>query len=223
MRIRLLARAGGAAVALAVVTGCGVPTGGAPSTIAPSDVPYGLASPSASASPTAPPEAVADTSRVHWIAADDTVVPRVREVGGTARRERLANLLAQLAAGPSSAERDEQLSSALPPEVELSVTGLDDGTATIDVDALGQTPGGASSRRSVAQIVLTATSVPGVQAVLLELAGEPIEAPLPSGELTSSPLTARDYTSFTTPSPTAPSPTTPAVPEPAEPPPAPPS
>jgi spore germination protein GerM len=199
---RALARAGGVAVVLAVVTGCGVPTGGAPSTIAPSDVPYGLASPSPSASPTAPPEAVADTSRVYWISAEDALVPRVREVVGTTRRERLAYLLGQLAASPSPDELDEQLSTALPPEVELTVTGLADGTATIDVDALGQAPGGTSSRRSVAQIVLTATSVPGVQAVLLELAGERIEAPLPSGELTASPLTAQDYTSFTTPSPT---------------------
>ncbi len=200
--------AGWAAVVLAVVltvvlSGCGVPTGGAPSSIAPADVPYGLASPSPTATPSAPPEAVADTSRVHWISAADTLVPRVREVSGTTRRERLAYLLAQLAAGPSASERDEQLSTALPPEVTLSVTGLQDGTATIDVDALGQAPAGGSTRRSVAQIVLTATSVPGVQAVLLELAGEPVEAPLPSGELTAGRLTARDYASFTTTAPTA--------------------
>jgi spore germination protein GerM len=209
-------------VLLAVLlTGCGVPTGGTPSSIAPSDVPYGLASPSPTAGPSAPPEAVADTSRVHWISAEDTLVPRVREVEGTTRRERLASLLAQLAAGPSRSERDEQLSTALPPEVTLSVTGLTEGTVTIDVDALGQAPAGSSTRRAVAQIVLTATSVPGVQSVLLELAGEPVEAPLPSGELTASPLTAQDYAPLTTPTPgAAPVPEVAPAPEPA---PAPPS
>jgi spore germination protein GerM len=199
------------ALALAVLTGCGVPTGGAPSTIAPEDVPYGLASPSPTASATAPPEANAEASRVHWLDATDTLVPRVREVSGTTRRDRLASLLDQLAAGPTKEERDQQLSTALPPELRLSVTGLESGTATIDLDALGQAPAGTAGRRAVAQIVLTATSVPGVQAVLLEVAGQPIEAPLPGGELTAQPLTARDYTVFATPS-AAPVPADPRTP-----------
>lgn len=210
-------RAGWAAVALVLaLTGCGVPTGGTPRTIPAEDVPYGLASPSPTPSPTAPPEAKADTSRVHWLAAGDMLVPRVREVSGSTRRERLAYLLEQLAAGPSRTERGDQLSTALPPEVRLTVTGFQDGTATIDLETLAQAPSGVAGRRAVAQIVLTATSVPGVQAVLLELAGEPIEAPLPAGELTAAPLTAQDYAAFTTPA--APS----AVPVPEEPP-APPS
>ena len=197
-------RAGWAAVALAVVlAGCGVPTGGEPSAIAPSDVPYGLAEPSPTTAPSAAPDPVADTSRVHWISAADMLVPRTREVTGSTRRERLASLLGQLAAGPSTEERDEQLDSALPPEVRLRVTALEDGTATIDVDALGQVPAVSATRRAVAQVVLTATSVPGVRAVLLELAGEPIEAPLPSGELTARPLTAQDYATFATPTPEA--------------------
>jgi hypothetical protein len=194
----------GALVALAilvVLVGCGVPTGGEPSTIAATDVPYGLAESSPAPTATSPPDAVADASRVHWVTAADTLVPRVREVSGTTRRARLADLLDQLAAGPTAAERDEQLSTALPPEVRLSVTGLDGGTATIDLDALAEAPAGGSGRRAVAQIVLTATSVPGVAAVLLELAGEPIEAPLPDGALTDRPLTAQDYAAATAPAP----------------------
>jgi spore germination protein GerM len=186
-----------AAAAVAMVAGCGVPTGGEPSTIAPSDVPYGLGAPSPAPPPTSSPEANVDASRVHWLTARDTLVPRVREVSGTSRRDRLASLLEQLAAGPTRDERDEQLSTALPPEVRLRVTGLDDGTATIDLDAVAEASAGVSGRRAVAQIVLTATSVPGVESVLLELAGEPIEAPLPAGELTDAPLTEQDYAAFT--------------------------
>ncbi|MDT0277322.1 GerMN domain-containing protein [Blastococcus goldschmidtiae] len=204
-------RAGWAAAAaglvVAVAAGCGVPTGGPPSTIAPTDVPYGLAAPSPTATPTAPPEAKVDTSRVHWLTTEGTLVPRVREVSGTSRRERLAYLLDQLAAGPTPSERDEQLSTSLPPEVRLSVSGLEGGTATIDLDSFAQAPAGVAGRRAVAQLVLTATSVPGVESVLLELAGEPIEAPLPAGELTAGPLTAEDYAAFRTPA---------AVPESAE-------
>ena len=182
---------------LAVLPGCGVPTGGEPSTIAATDVPYGLADSSPSPTPATPPEAKVDAPRVYWVTATDTLVPRSREVSGSTRRARLADLLEQLAAEPTADERDEQLSTALPPEVRLRVTRLDGGTATIGVDALAEAPAGLSGRRAVAQIVLTATSVPGVDAVLLELAGEPIEAPLPDGALTDRPLTAQDYAAAT--------------------------
>jgi spore germination protein GerM len=196
-------RALAALAAVLVAAGCGVPTGGQPTTISASDVPYGLAEPSAPSTSTAPPEVLADTSRVYLLAAGDVLLPRGRELAGSSRRERLADLLAQLAAGPTDAERDEQLSTALPPEVRLTVAALDDGTATIEMDAFAQAPSGVAGRRAVAQIVLTATSVPGVRSVLLHLAGEPIEAPLPSGELTGRPLTADDYLGFTTPAPAA--------------------
>jgi hypothetical protein len=63
----------------------------------------------------------------------------------------------------------------------------------VDLTAEAEPPSGWASRRAVAQIVLTATSVPGVRAVLLTLAGEPVEVPLPSGELTADPVTAADY------------------------------
>lgn len=200
-----------AAVALALAllaAGCGIPTGGEPSTIPASDVPYGLAEPSTPSATTAPPEVLPDTSRVYLLAAGDVLVPRGRELTGDTRRERLAELLSQLAAGPTATERDEQLSTALPPEVRLSVASLDDGVATVRMNDSAQAPSGVAGRRAVAQIVLTATSVPGVRAVLLELAGEQIEAPLPSGELTSEPLTADDFAGFGAPSavPAAPAP-----------------
>jgi len=59
-------------------------------------------------------------------------------------------------------------------------------------------PSGGASRRAVAQLVLTATSLQGVDAVRLTIGGDPVEAPLPTGELTSAPLTAADYAVFLT-------------------------
>lgn len=190
-RLAMSALAGG----LALMTACGVvPTRGAPTTIAASDVPYGLAAPTTtpSASPSADPRL--EPSRIFLVGGDDEMVARARQTDGSSRRELLEDLLVSLAEGPSGAERDEQLSTALPPAVRLILGDLSDGTATIDIDGLGEAPSGWASRRAVAQIVLTATSVPGVAAVRLTLDGEPVEAPLPSGELTSEPLTAADYT-----------------------------
>lgn len=202
-----------AAAALALVTaGCGVPTGGEPTTIAASDIPYGLTTPSA-APPATLAEPVADPSRVFLVAPDDSLVPRARPVSGSTRTERLGELLEHLAAGPTEGERGEQLSTALPPDVRLTVTDVTRGTATIDIGGAVDAPSGWATRRTVGQLVLTATSVPGIDAVRLTLSDDPVEAPLPDGELTTEPLTAEDYEVFLTPPPTA----SPAPPPPAEP------
>lgn len=191
------ARAVLAGVLLLVLAGCGVPTGGAPTTIAPSDVPYGLAVPSATATPTPTAPPVSERSRV-FLVGEDRLVPRGRELAGVGSQQRLGQLLTALADGPTAQERDERLSTALPPDVRLSVGDIAEGTATVDIAGPVDAQSGWSSRRAVAQIVLTATSVPGIDAVRLTLAGEPVEAPLPGGELTTRPLTAIDYAVFVT-------------------------
>jgi hypothetical protein len=199
-RLRLFA-----AVAFCLVgSACGVPTGGEPRTIAASDVPFGLAEPSPTASAEPSAEPVGDPSRLFLVAVDDALVGLARDLEGSTGQERLADLLAQLAAGPTNAERDQQLSTALPPDVRLTVGEVSEGTATIDIGVSAQAPSGVAGRRAVAQIVLTATSLPGIDAVRLTFAGDPVEAPLPSGELRSAPLTAADYADFLT-SPPAPS------------------
>jgi hypothetical protein len=64
---------------------------------------------------------------------------------------------------------------------------------------------------AVGQVVLTATSVPGVDGVLLDgVDGHPGEMPLPGGALTTRPLRRSDYVELLrprTPSPTPSSPT----------------
>jgi hypothetical protein len=180
----------------AALAGCGVPTGTAPQRIPASDVPYGLASaapPSAAPLSSAP---AADDPRVYLVTAQDLLVARGRDVTGPTAEGRLRKLLADLAFGPSQQDLAEQLSTALRPEVHLTVESIEDGVATISIAGAdgGQSTG--ESRRAVAQIVLTATSVPGIDAVLLSAGGEVVEAPLPSGELTSRPLTATDYTAL---------------------------
>lgn len=187
-RSRLLALA-----AAALLTGCGVPTGGAPDTIATSDIPYGLASPSpgSAAATSSPPRD--DRPRIYLVNAHDVLVPSGRDVSGATTRDRLDDLLGQLSDGPTAGERDDGLTTALPPRIALTVSVVDGGTATIDFSATSASPAGEQTRRAVGQLVLTATSLPGVTAVLLTHDGASLEAPLPSGELTTAPLTAADY------------------------------
>ena len=172
---------------------CGLPTGGAPETIAPSDVPYGLtsATPTRTREDTAPPRP--DAPRIYLVTADELLVPRGRAITPGTPAERLDRVVDELAAGPNRAELGDELSTALPPEVRLSVSAVDAGTATIDISASQDAPSELESRRAVGQIVLTATSVPSIDTILLTRDGLPVEAPLPSGELTSEPLTAQDY------------------------------
>jgi spore germination protein GerM len=135
---------------------------------------------------------------VFLVSGEGVLVGRPRDVEGATTRERLADLLAALEEGPSAAERTEQLSTLLTPEARLSVSELEQRTARIDLGLPAGAPSGDTGRRAVAQIVLTATSLPGVEAVRLTIAGNPVEAPLPTGELTSAPLTAADYAVFLT-------------------------
>ena len=185
------------------LSACGIPTGGAPERIAPSDIPYGLTSPSPTPTPApkAPPLPSSDEPHILLVTADDVLVPRGRDVGGDTLEDRLERLMGELAAGPSSVELEEQLSTALPPDVRLSVTEVDGGTATIDISGGEDSSAGLESRLAVGQIVLTATSLPGIGASLLTRGGEPVEAPLPSGELTSAPLEGEDYAALLTPPP----------------------
>jgi spore germination protein GerM len=198
--VRARNRTGGLAALLLVTASaaCGVPTGGAPDPIAASDVPYGLAEavPSTSAAPTTP--AQPDQPRVYLLAEDGALVPQGRSLADGALRDRLDELLDDLAAGPTADELTDRLSTALRPEISLTVEDLSGGTVTIDLGGTAEAPSGQESRRAVAQIVLTATSLPGVDAVLLNRTGQRVEPPLPSGELSARPLTADDYASLLT-------------------------
>lgn len=174
------------------LAGCGVPTGGAPATIPASQVPYGLAAPVSTTPAATSGPARGDRPRIYLVNSDGVLVPTGRTVSGSDPRGRLDDLLHQLAVGPSSGEREEQLTTSLPPGSRLSVSSIDDATATVDLTGT-EAPSGRQSRRAVGQIVLTATSLPEVHAVRLTHDGQPVEAPLPSGRLTSDPLTADDY------------------------------
>jgi len=180
------------------LAGCGVPTSGEPETIPASDVPYGLASPTPSDPTSTPTGTMFAETGIYLVTPEDTLVARGRDVPEGPLDERLDDLLAALATGPSEQELAEELSTALPPEVELTVAEVAEGTVTIDISGPVDAPSGWESRRAVAQIVLTATSVPDVVAVRLSRDGESVEAPLPDGELTSAPLAADDFRSFLT-------------------------
>jgi hypothetical protein len=178
---------------LLALAGCGVPTGGPPTAVPDSEVPYGLLSQSPP-----PPAAGSDAPGVgepgvYLLQGTDRVVARVRQLPDRPVEEQLQLLLDDLAAGPAGEEEAEGLTTALAPDVDLTLASLTGGTATVDAVGAADVPIGRETRVAVAQVVLTATSLPGVSSVRLLVDGAPVAAPLPSGRLTDEPLTAADY------------------------------
>ena len=104
-----------------------------------------------------------------------------------------AAVLRSLFAGPNEEEREEELDTAIPSDLELLSARTVGQILTVDVvDAFGElTPDGL--RFAVAQIVSTATGIDGIQAVQLQIDGEPRVWPLGNGQLTDRPLTVYDY------------------------------
>ena len=135
----------------------------------------------------------AGTNRIYLLAPPDVEAPqRLR----SAQRDvptAPASVLASLFAGPNADERDAQLDTAIPADVELLAARSVGQVLTIDLNDVFDdlTPDGL--RLAVAQIVSTATDIDGVRSVQLRIDGEPRVWPLGNGELTDRPLTRYDY------------------------------
>jgi hypothetical protein len=194
-RRRGRARSAAAAALLCVlsVACCGLPDATTPLELDPSDVPYRLLSPSAGPSATQPPSTRTTTPDVYLLDGDGRLVPVAAAPTESGLVPVLGGVLSRLAAGPREAERASGLASALGPDVRLTLVGVADGTATIDVDVGEQDPSASRLPLAVGQVVLSATSVEGVDRVQLVQGGSPIEVPLPDGALTLGPVTADDY------------------------------
>jgi spore germination protein GerM len=113
-------------------------------------------------------------------------------------------LLRRLREGPTDEQRRQGLGSAFGPDVGLSLVAVTDGAALVEVTPAEQVPPADRLPLAVGQVVLTLTSVEGVERVVLQQDGQPVPAPLPGGELTSAPLTPADYDDLLAPSVTRP-------------------
>jgi spore germination protein GerM len=182
-----------AAVAGLLLGGCGAPVQGSPVTI--TKVPYDLTRPADTATPTPDPGGM---SRPYvYLVRDQVLVPvRSRTRQPTDPGAAVAGVLAQLTEGPSEGQRQAGLSTALGPGTAIRLTALEGGLARVDLAAGDQVPAASRVPLAVAQVVLSVTSVPGVDSVLVTRDGDAVELPLPGGALTASPVTAGDYASL---------------------------
>jgi len=170
--------AGVVVVAGCALSGCGVPVDSAPTALSRSGVPFDLLAPSSPTSTTTslPPATVG--VQIFLVSSSGQLVAADRPVPYPAS---LSSAVAALIDGPTAAESAASLQSAVPAQTDLLSATISGGIATIDLGGtFGQLVGQAQID-AVAQIVFTATALPGVSDVVFELNGQPVAVPTASG------------------------------------------
>lgn len=105
----------------------------------------------------------------------------------------LLDVIEVLIAGATDPEDRSGLGTSIPAGTRLIDVRVDGSVATIDLSDDFAAVGGSQEILAVAQLVLTATRVDGVDAVTFELQGVRTDVPTASGALSVEPVTAADY------------------------------
>jgi len=164
---------------------CGVPADENARTLAVEEVPYGLLDEAPADAPTTTAQQVAKVNVVVYFLAGEHLQPAPRAVAGPATPSRAVNALL---GGPTEAEAVTGLRTAINPATEAAVTRPLPELVVVDLSSAFAAVPTQEQRFALAQIVFTATGVPGVTGVRFTLAGAPVEVPLPDGTLTSLPV-----------------------------------
>jgi len=189
-----LALAAGAALA-----GCGVPIDAQPTALAPNRIPFGLLAPTtASSTTTSTPSPVEVPVSVYFVGPTGHLVPVARDVPVSAPD--LTTVLEALVAGPSQAEAEAGLQSALSTQTTILGATVTGGVATVNMGGTFGQLVGPPQIEAVAQVVFTASAFPAVKGVTFQLGGQPVEVPVASG----AEVPVADVTQFASLAPVAP-------------------
>lgn len=188
----------GSLLLLLLLTGCGVPTTGAPRAISSAEIPISLPSPV-----TNPGDDSARRLALFFLDAGKLKV-NVRPVD---RRQSPAETLDKLLAGPNETESSAGATTRLTGVTLERVEAAPDGVATVTLSGQGVQQ---LTAEAVAQIVFTLvpeTATPtSVRAVRFRFAGKDLQVPDDAGAVTLNPVDRGDYRDLVaSPAPTAPS------------------
>jgi hypothetical protein len=168
---------------------CGVSAESQPKTIAPEDVPFDL-SRRASRTEERRPSSGPYSYDLYFVSGDRLqAVARAAKISPTPTRT-----LRALLRGPHPTESDQGLRSVLDPRLVVEHVGIENGVATITLEGTGASRIATDEQAvGIAQLVYTATGIPGVHRVRFEVAGTPSEIPRGDGSLSSRPLARSDF------------------------------
>jgi len=167
-----------AGLVLAAAGGCGVRNDGAPRALADKAIPYGLLeeAPATTVRPARPSVPTA-TVNVYFVSGAH-VIPVRREVNAPGS---VPKALTALLFGPTEDESARGIRSAINPAAATQARAIDSATYLVDLSVEFAQGSTSEQALSVAQIVFTATDLPGVSGVRFSLNGVPIQVPTPSG------------------------------------------
>ena len=111
----------------------------------------------------------------------------------------VAAAVGSLLAGPTTAEADAGIRSTIPSGTLLLDVHTTGKTATVDLSSNFAGSGGPDQILAIAQVTDTVTSIPGVDNVVYELAGSPVDVPKANGTLVSGPVGGADYAALLAP------------------------
>ena len=191
-RLRVLAAcAAVAGCAGLVLSSCGVPTQTHPVDLASSDLPNGLIGAGTTTTTEAGPKVPLALVQI-WLVSGGRLVPVGRSIPSPPT---LSGALGSLLAGPTAKDAAAGLHSDISAGSTVLDTrlGRDKAMATVDLSPDFADIGGSQQILAVAQIVYTATSLPGVGSVSFELGGNPVSVPVADGELKDGPVTRGDF------------------------------
>ena len=170
---------------LLTASGCGVRSDTEARDLSASRVPYGLLddTPVPTTVPATPsvPRAGVDV----FFIKDDRMIAKQRQVNAPAS---VAKALTALLFGVQEDEKAEEVRSAIDPTASVQARALDPATYQVDLSAEFATGSSSEQVLALAQIVCTATALPGVTGVRFTLQGVPIEVPTGEGSLTADPV-----------------------------------
>ena len=184
--------AGLALAAVSVLTAaCGIPTGGAPTAINKTNVPFQLLNPgNRDTTGSTLPSAVTVPESIFLVAPSQTVVAVRRDVPIPAT---LSQILGALLEGPTEAESSSGLQSFLSAtKVQVTAT-VSGGVATVNFSSNPDQVVGPNQTLAIAQVVYTATEQPGIAGVIIQIAGQPTSVPTASGADVSGAVTRFSY------------------------------
>lgn len=167
----------------------------APRALAADEVPFGLLEAAASTTTsTAPPTPSTPKAPAFvFFVRGGRMFPVIRQVNAPAT---VAKSLTALVFGTLDEEAAQGIRSSINPAAGIQARSID--TATYLVDLSAEFVQGSTSEQvlGLAQIVFTATDIPGVSGVKFTLNGAPIEVPTASGSLTSGAIGREAFAEF---------------------------
>jgi hypothetical protein len=176
-----------------LATGCAIPTQSAPSTMAPSKVPFDLLDPRLPTTTTTLPKPSSLVPvKVFFLNSSSQLTPAQRVVAAPAP---LTAVITSMLAGPTRTETTSQgLTTAIPSNVAVISTTTSAGVVTVNMNAAFDAITGNSIELAVAQIVATVASETGTDTgVLFEVEGQRTSVPIANGSQVNGPVYILDF------------------------------